>query len=426
MSIARRLYLLLFFTSLILISLSGFQLAQMRNVYNITNYANVNTVPSLVELSTSFRMAARIRAQAWQYLASDDSPQNEALLTSMQSAHDKLLKSLDRYEKNDIADEKDAALLKAVRANYSQMHDVTMNALALAKEGKRDEAKKLIADNQALQTRMSDSFDAHRDYNVLVGKNAAGEAENTISNSTWISAVVSLLSVGIIIVTGILLVRKIAASLNYAATIAQTVASGDLTATIEPGVQDEAGKVLLALKNMNGYLLNIVTQVRHATDSIASASTEIATGNLDLSARTEEQASALEETASSMEELTSTVRQNADNARQADHLARTAHQVATRGGRSSDHHECHPRFRRPHRRYHQRHRRHRLPDQYPRAQCRGGSRPRRRARPRFCRGGGRSAQPGAAQRLGGEGNQTTDQRFRQPGRTRHQPGESGR
>ncbi|THA43264.1 methyl-accepting chemotaxis protein, partial [Streptomyces sp. A1136] len=87
-----------------------------------------------------------------------------------------------------------------------------------------------------------------------------------------------------------------------------------------------------ALKAMNDSLLNIVSQVRTGTDTIATASTQIASGNLDLSSRTEEQASSLEETASSMEELTSTVKQNADNARQANQLAESASAVAIQGG----------------------------------------------------------------------------------------------
>jgi hypothetical protein len=45
-------------------------------------------------------------------------------------------------------------------------------------------------------------------------------------------------------------------------------------------------------------------------------------------------------------------------------------------------------------RHHRRDRRHRLPDQHPGAQRRRGSRARRRAGPRLCRGGQRGAQPG--------------------------------
>ena len=131
---------------------------------------------------------------------------------------------------------------------------------------------------------------------------------------------------------GVLITRSITRPLDRAVTVAQTVASGDLTSNIIVDSKDETGKLLSALKDMNTNLVKIVGEVRSGTDTIASASNQIATGNLDLSSRTEEQASSLEETASSMEELTSTVKQNADNARQANQLAVSASEVAEKGG----------------------------------------------------------------------------------------------
>ncbi|ABR91518.1 Hypothetical protein mma_0897 [Janthinobacterium sp. Marseille] len=100
---------------------------------------------------------------------------------------------------------------------------------------------------------------------------------------------------------------------------------------IEVTPTDETGKLLGALREMNGNLVRIVSQARTGTETIAMASNQIASGNLDLSSQTEEQASSLEETASSMEQLTSTVKQNADNARQANQLAVAASTTASRG-----------------------------------------------------------------------------------------------
>jgi methyl-accepting chemotaxis protein len=129
-----------------------------------------------------------------------------------------------------------------------------------------------------------------------------------------------------------LLSRSITKPLNYAVEIAQTVASGNLNKEIKIDSKDETGQLLLALKEMNAKLVDIVGQIRVGTDVISTASTQIAAGNLDLSSRTEEQASSLEETASAMEELTSTVQQNADNAKQANQLANSASEISKRGG----------------------------------------------------------------------------------------------
>ncbi|MFC7516737.1 methyl-accepting chemotaxis protein [Herbaspirillum sp. GCM10030257] len=128
------------------------------------------------------------------------------------------------------------------------------------------------------------------------------------------------------------LTRSITHPLQHAVTLAEKVASGDLTSKVDVIGKDEISNLLTALKHMNGNLYDTISKVRNGTDTIASASTQIAAGNLDLSSRTEQQASSLEETASSMEELTSTVRQNSDNARQANQLAQSASDVAVKGG----------------------------------------------------------------------------------------------
>jgi methyl-accepting chemotaxis protein-1 (serine sensor receptor) len=129
-----------------------------------------------------------------------------------------------------------------------------------------------------------------------------------------------------------LLIRGIGASLAEALRLARSVAAGDLTQTVRIEHEDEIGQLLTALQAMNTSLAGIVGEVRHSTDTIATATNQIAAGNQDLAARTEQQASSLEETAASMEELTSNVKHNADNARQANALAEAASGVAGRGG----------------------------------------------------------------------------------------------
>ncbi|MDE2427162.1 MAG: HAMP domain-containing protein [Burkholderiales bacterium] len=128
------------------------------------------------------------------------------------------------------------------------------------------------------------------------------------------------------------LMRSITVPLLRAVQIAKTVASGDLSTHVEVSGKDETGQLLQALKDMNDSLIQIVSEVRGGTNTIAGASAEIATGNLDLSARTEEQAGSLEETAAAMEQLTGTVKHNADNTHQANQMAVVASNVAVKGG----------------------------------------------------------------------------------------------
>jgi methyl-accepting chemotaxis protein len=129
-----------------------------------------------------------------------------------------------------------------------------------------------------------------------------------------------------------MITRAVTGPLNNAVLVAQSVARGNLVNDFEIGSDNEVGRMLRALKDMNNSLGSIVGDVRTSIEHIGTATREIATGNADVSARLESQASNLEETASSMEELTSTVKQNAENARQANDLVLGASQAAGKGG----------------------------------------------------------------------------------------------
>ncbi|HEY9214593.1 MAG TPA: Tar ligand binding domain-containing protein, partial [Ancylobacter sp.] len=138
--------------------------------------------------------------------------------------------------------------------------------------------------------------------------------------------------IGLALVLGLSLVRGILRSLNNAVAVADAVAAGDLTRTINAEGRDEIADLLRSMAAMKDSLIKVVSTVRQNADSVATGSAQIAQGNQDLSQRTEEQASALEETAASMEQLGVTVKQNADNARQANQLALGASTVAVKGG----------------------------------------------------------------------------------------------
>jgi methyl-accepting chemotaxis protein len=154
------------------------------------------------------------------------------------------------------------------------------------------------------------------------------QAARATSLSLGIMAVVCVAGV----LGGALFSRAITRRLDEAVQVTSRVAAGDLTARMHADGRDEIAQLLGALQTMQGQLSQVVTEVRHNAENVATASAQIAQGNQDLSHRTEQQASALQETAASMEQLGSTVRLNADNARQANQLAASARDLAVSGG----------------------------------------------------------------------------------------------
>jgi methyl-accepting chemotaxis protein len=186
--------------------------------------------------------------------------------------------------------------------------------------------------DRAATDHIDDLVKAVRERGDAVEGEIALAADAERKTMIMLLAAVAAVAVSIGVVLGWIIIRAIAQPLRAATELAQRVAAGDLTATVDVRTKDETGRLMQSLAKMNESLGSLVAQVRIGAEAVTTASSQIASGNADLSSRTEEQASSIEETAASIEELTSTVNQNAQNARQADELAVSASEVANRGG----------------------------------------------------------------------------------------------
>jgi aerotaxis receptor len=126
--------------------------------------------------------------------------------------------------------------------------------------------------------------------------------------------------------------RAIVAPMHKALDAVYALAGGDLAHLPERGRDDEMGRLLLALRQLNVNLTAIVGDVRASVVSIDAATRDIAEGNLDLARRPEEQAASLEQTAASLAQIAASAGRNTDSAERADGLVGMASKVAGRGG----------------------------------------------------------------------------------------------
>ena len=145
-----------------------------------------------------------------------------------------------------------------------------------------------------------------------------------------ISVVASLL---IAIGAGLWISLNISRGLSRAGNLAQAVANGDLTTTINKVPNDEIGDLIGHVNRMVEQLRIVVAEALSASDNVSAGSQELSSSAEELSQGATEQASAAEEASSSMEEMASNIKQNADNATQTEKIAR---QSATDAQASGD------------------------------------------------------------------------------------------
>jgi methyl-accepting chemotaxis protein len=230
---------------------------------------------------------------------------------------------------------------KALLATIKEQEAIAMPAIAKASElwlaNKAEEATKvLIKEIRPAQKKWMAALDQLATLEDKLNAQVQVDAAAGFSSARTFMILLGVLAVAISVAAAYVITRGLLKQLggepDYTASIAGSIANGDLSVSIDTNSNDK-DSLLSEMKEMRDSLVDIVGQVRTGTETIGTASREIAAGNIDLSSRTEMQASSLEKTASAMEELTSTVKQNADNAREANQLASAASDVAIKGGK---------------------------------------------------------------------------------------------
>ncbi|WP_307727720.1 methyl-accepting chemotaxis protein [Massilia sp. MS-15] len=335
MKVGTRLALGFALVLVLLLAMIGVGIAKLGTLHEDTRAMALDAYPKVVvaqELADRINRTARTVRDLLLVSSEESDKKNFATIASARKDSDAMFAQLAAS----VGSGAGAGKLQAYKAAYVQYIGALDQVLRLHAAGERDAAiAHLLGPARKLQ---SSTFIASNDLISHLGGSMQATYEGAVQ--TYAASRNALLALGVlallagavaatVITRGLL--RQLGGEPGYAAEVAGQIAAGNLAVRIETDPKDR-GSLLFAIRGMRDSLAAVVSQVRSATDAIATASAEINAGNQDLSRRTEQQASSLEETASSMEELTSTVRQNADHARQANGLSTAASSVAVRGG----------------------------------------------------------------------------------------------
>ena len=114
--------------------------------------------------------------------------------------------------------------------------------------------------------------------------------------------------------------------------LAEAIAAGDLTKTIDVKSNDEIGKLSAALNKMAESLNGVVSRISDAANHIASASEEISASTEQMAKGAEDQTKQTDQVATAVEEMSATVLEVAKNSNEASGSARKASDVAKTGG----------------------------------------------------------------------------------------------
>ncbi|WP_253192805.1 methyl-accepting chemotaxis protein [Janthinobacterium sp. LM6] len=338
MKVGTRLGLGFALVLVLLVAVTVLGIARMAQIQErLDHVINVNNVVTRLVIDMRGNVSDRITSLRILTLmtdASDMEPEMARIKTQTATYQETQKKLEEKFAIESTSEEK--ALLASIKEYEAAAMPAIAKASALWMANDAEGATRvMIKEIRPVQKKWMEALEQLATLEDKLNEQMQSDARKAFDSARLFMIILGVLAVAMGVAAALVITRGLLKQLggepDYTASIAGSIANGDLSIGIHTQPSDNSS-LLAEMKEMRNSLVGIVGQVRVGTETIGTASREIADGNIDLSSRTEMQASALEKTASAMEELTSTVKQNADNAREANKLAATASDVALKGG----------------------------------------------------------------------------------------------
>ncbi|MFQ6333462.1 methyl-accepting chemotaxis protein [Methylophilus sp. 3sh_L] len=383
MTVAKKMILLIgtaVFGLVLIASMAQYYLDQ---VYNKTNYLNINTVPSIIVLDEMSKAYADMQETVYQHIVNTDDATMTQLDRVILEYRAKLDEGVKKYESENITDDKDRSLIEGIKSELRSYDTVRERVLSLSRANKIDEARKAVFAAKDDFLKVSQAIEADRKYNVEIGQKASKDASDTQATALLLSRSIALAVIVLAATIGFFITRNLLKQLggepDYAASVVKTVASGDYTVQVETKPGDttsllysmkqmveqllsqiggepayaagivkrvaegdltvktdlrpgDTTSILFAIDGMVNRLTGIISEVRGSADNIASASEQVSATAQSISQATNEQAASVEETSASVEQMSASINQNTENSKVTDGIAGKASKDANEGG----------------------------------------------------------------------------------------------
>lgn len=198
----------------------------------------------------------------------------------------------------------------------------------------RDSAELSMGRARELLDRVDHAMAEAIELKESMAADAAEEARDVYAAGLFTMTVIVVAATLIGVVLGLVISRIVSLPLKKGVSLANALANGDLSRSIEVNQKDEAGLLVAALNSTVEKLRTIVGEIKTSSEHVAAGSEQMASSAEQLSQGATEQASSAEEVSASMEEMQSSIRQNDDNSSATEKIAVESAKQAERGGRA--------------------------------------------------------------------------------------------
>jgi methyl-accepting chemotaxis protein len=279
MTVKARISLLLGCTLIGLAGLTGLNEYLLDHVFTKANYANINTVPSIMTLGAIRNSFNQLRIQVSHHILTTDDAlmrETEVSIKEVQATIEGTLKKFDLL----ISDDDDRQMLAVDRALMAEYFQSLEPVLALSRRNKGAQAHAMLINTDIVARNLYAAIEKHMTYNERLGKRYADDAVAAENSAAHLSHAIALLILATIGIMGLLIIRSLQRQLggepDKAADIANKIAAGDLSTRIDLRAGDTSS-LMAAMKNMSASIQTLIAD----TTALSVAALE---GRLDVRA----------------------------------------------------------------------------------------------------------------------------------------------
>jgi len=263
--------LLVFSALLGILLLSGVAAYQMEKVFEAANYANVNTVPTLVLLDDLRKNYLRVRIQLSRHILNTDETKNAEIEEIMNKNRQAVFDDARSYLSPNgckgnpcVSDEKDKGYIEEIQRLATEFDAKIEPILVESRQGNSEKAREMMLKTLDLSEKIAAVVNEHFEYNVQLGTKSAEQAVAAKHVSLVFSLVVAALTLLAVAAIGIFITRNLMKQLggepDRAADIANKIAAGDLSGKIEVKAGDETS-LMAAMKRMGDTIQALIAEM---------------------------------------------------------------------------------------------------------------------------------------------------------------------
>lgn len=314
MNIAPRAFLGFALIGSLMLILGIFALTQMSKIRAAGMEIEQNSLPSIKTLDEFTQLTLRLRVLSYRLLTNREPDVQQKTIELFQLRNEQIRAAQSIYEKLIVGSEEHAAYDQYVQrlAEYRQLEE---KIKAMSRNNQVDELRSmlntdLLSNSEQMNTVLSTLVDINTRQLSDSNKEASDQYDMAFDLLVGILIASTLLT----IIFAWLLTSSITLPIAQALAAAEEIAEGNLTRPITVDGNDEAGRLLAAMKKMQEKLRDTLQRISGSATQLASAAEELNTVTDESARGLSQQNKEIEQAATAVNQMTSAVEEVARNA----------------------------------------------------------------------------------------------------------------